>query len=146
MNQPNELNPLAPPSNETQPPDSGPLPPGSPAGSTDAPGPSTTPPPPGPSPADAAPRSPSLTANPDRPAASDWREPAWFPPRDRSRDRRPNAVAIIVGLGLLAFGIYEFIDRTLGIALPRIQWGSLWPIILIVIGGLIVLRSMGRRP
>jgi hypothetical protein len=85
-----------------------------------------------------------LTADPNRPADSGWREPAWFPPRDR-RDRRPGVVALVVGLALIAVGLYYFLDRTLGLDMPAIQWSSLWPIILIVIGGLILLRSFQRR-
>jgi hypothetical protein len=92
---------------------------------------------------------PSLRANPDRPADSGWREPAWIPPRDRDRrrgrDRRSGTFAIVVGLVLIAIGGYYFLDRTLGIALPRIQWGTLWPIVLIVVGGLIIVRSFQRK-
>jgi hypothetical protein len=85
-----------------------------------------------------------LQADPNRPADSGWREPAWFPPRDR-RDRRPSAFALIVGLALIAVGLYYFLDRTLGLDMPAIQWSSLWPVILIVVGGLILLRSFERR-
>lgn len=78
-------------------------------------------------------------------ADSGWREPAWFPPRDKPRDRRPSTIAMVVGLVLIAVGIYAFLDRTLGVPMPRIQWSSLWPVILIVIGGLIVARSFQRK-
>ena len=92
---------------------------------------------------------PPLRADPDRPADSGWREPPWIPARDseghRDRDRRPSAAAMVVGLVLIAIGAYAFLDRTLGIAMPRIQWGSLWPVILIVIGILVLLRSFQRR-
>ena len=88
---------------------------------------------------------PTLRADPDRPAASGWREPPWFPPRDRERDRRPSPIAIVIGLVLIAIGLYYFLDRTLGIALPRIQWSTAWPIILIVLGGLILVRSFQRK-
>jgi hypothetical protein len=105
------------------------------------------PPPPGASSADAPPPSPAppLRAKPDRAAASDWREPPWFPPRERPRDRGPSLVAIVVGLSLLAVGIYYFLDRTLGLDIPAIRWSSVWPIVLIVFGGLIVLRALRRR-
>jgi hypothetical protein len=87
-----------------------------------------------------------LQADPDRPADSGWREPAWFPPRDRhDRDRRPSPFAVVVGLILVGIGGYAFLDRTLGVAMPRIQWSSVWPIVLIVIGGLILLRSFQRK-
>lgn len=79
----------------------------------------------------------------DRPPSTDWREPPWFPPRDRGR--RVNWGAIVFGLIILGIGVYYFLDRTLGIALPRIQWGSIWPIFLIILGGLILLRSFDRR-
>ncbi len=107
-----------------------------------------------PAPAAPPPAGPSAAAPPaGGQNASDpgWREPPWFPPRDRDRrdrdrrDRRPGPVAIVVGLALIAIGLYYFVDRTLGIALPRIEWGSLWPVVLIVIGGLILLRSFERR-
>ena len=99
----------------------------------------------GPAPAPADRPRPNLRADPSRPADSGWREPAWFPPKDRERERRSNPVAIAIGLGMIALGVYFFIDRTLGIALPRIQWGAIWPIALIVIGGIVLLRSVNRR-
>jgi hypothetical protein len=92
---------------------------------------------------------PPLRADPDRPADSGWREPAWFPPGDgrrrRDRDRRPGPFALVVGLILIAVGLYAFLDRTLGIALPEISWSTVWPVILILIGGLILVRSFQRR-
>lgn len=96
---------------------------------------------------------PHLRAEPEgRPTA--WREPPWFPPdrsgergRDRGQDRErgPHLVSVVVGLALVLVGIYYFLDRTLGIPMPPIAWGSLWPVLLIVLGALILLRSMERR-
>ena len=86
---------------------------------------------------------PPLRADPDRPADSGWREPAWMPPRER--ERKPSLAAVVVGLVLIGVGLWFFLDRTLGVALPRVQWSTIWPVILIVIGGLIVLRSFQRR-
>ncbi len=93
----------------------------------------------------AIPAAPPLQAVPPPATPSDWREPPWYPPSDHHRDRGPSLIAVLLGLGILLVGIYYFIDRTLGIALPSIRWGTLWPLILIVIGGLIVVRAMGRR-
>jgi hypothetical protein len=100
---------------------------------------------PGPTPPpDGAPQPPPPT--PDRPPSTDWREPPWFPRRDQDRrDRGPKIGPIVIGLIVLAVGVYYLLDRTLGIAMPRIQWGSIWPIFLIILGGLIVLRSIERR-
>ena len=96
-----------------------------------------------PPPSSPAGHEPSLRADPNRPVDSGWREPAWMPPRER--EHRPSIFAIVVGLVLIVIGGYYFLDRTLGLAMPRIQWGSLWPIVLIVVGGLILLRSFQRR-
>ena len=111
-----------------------------------APSPGSAPAEPG-SPTDPPPREPTLQADPDRPRDSGWREPPWFPPdgRRRRRERPSNAVAILVGLALIAIGGWYFLERTLGIDLPRIQWGSLWPVILIVLGGWILIQSVQRR-
>ncbi len=86
---------------------------------------------------------PQLAADPNRPADSGWREPAWFPPRER--DRRPSMAAVVVGLVLIGIGLWFFLDRTLGVDLPRIQWSTIWPVILIVIGAVILLRSFQRK-
>jgi hypothetical protein len=122
-----------------------------PAEPTEASG--TTAPPPEPAAPPAAPPvspagspTPPLRADPDRPADSGWREPPWIPGQARARDRRPNAAAIVVGLILIGLGAYWFLDQTLGIAMPRISWGGVWPIILILIGGVILIRSLDRRP
>lgn len=92
---------------------------------------------------------PGLRVDPARPSDGNWREPAWFPPRTdrgRSRDRRSGTFAIVVGLILIAIGAWSFLEHTLGIDLPRIRWSSLWPVVLIVIGGLILVRSIQRKP
>lgn len=85
----------------------------------------------------------SLRVDPDRPKATDWREPAWFPPRDK--DRGPSLAALVTGVVLVVIGLYFFLDRTLGVALPRIQWSTVWPVILIAIGAIVLVRSVSRR-
>jgi len=94
---------------------------------------------------------PGLRVDPARQSDPSWREPAWYPPRDgRDRpdraDRRSGTFAVIVGLILIAIGAWYFLETTLGLDLPQLRWGSLWPLILIVIGGLILVRSVQRRP
>ncbi|HEX5824960.1 MAG TPA: tetraspanin family protein [Candidatus Limnocylindrales bacterium] len=126
----------------TEPNQPSPTPPVDPEARVDPEPPADPAPPPGPSVEPSPPVDPPPP--PDSPPATEWREPPWFPPRDK-RERKANIVAIVVGLIILAVGIYYFIDRTLGVAMPRIQWGSLWPVLLIVLGGVVVLRSMQRR-
>jgi hypothetical protein len=117
---PNALSSAAPPN------------PASPAATTDVPSGATVPVTPPPLPAAPPPDSPST-----------WREPPWVPPREPAR-RGPSPVAIVVGLIILAAGIYYFVDRTLGIDLPTIQWSNLWPILLVLVGALIIIRALGR--
>jgi hypothetical protein len=67
---------------------------------------------------------------------------AWTPP-SHDEGRWP---ARIFGLILLAVGLWFFIEVTLGIDLPTIRWGQLWPLILIVIGVLILYGArLGRK-
>jgi hypothetical protein len=48
------------------------------------------------------------------------------------------------GLVLLAAGLWLFAAITLRLSLPRFAWGDFWPLILIVIGGLILVRGLAR--
>ena len=133
------------PADDTQPTP----PPADPAAPPPVPGPTPPPRPATPDPTmetdpDTEAGRPPLTANPDRPADPGWREPPWIPARPR--DRRPSLAALIVGLALIAIGVWLFVDRTLGIALPTIAWRSLWPVALIVVGALVLIRSLDRRP
>ena len=87
---------------------------------------------------------PGLRAAPPPTTPSDWREPPWAPPRASAR-RGPSPAAIVFGGAILAIGIWLFLEHTLGLDLPDIGWGNLWPILLIVLGGAIVLRALDRR-
>jgi hypothetical protein len=49
------------------------------------------------------------------------------------------------GLVLLAFGLWFLADVTLGLDLPNLRWSELWPIVLIVVGGFVVVRGLARR-
>ena len=92
--------------------------------------------------------SPFGRVDPAHPSDRDWREPAWIPPRGRGRHGAPRRSMFwpLVGLLLIALGVYLFLERTLGLHLPQIPWSSLWPVLLIVVGGLLLIRSMDRRP
>jgi cell wall-active antibiotic response 4TMS protein YvqF len=76
--------------------------------------------------------------NPPPPASP----PPWQPPQGR---RGPDVAPIIVGLVILAVGIWYFLDTTLGLQMPNIEWRDLWPVILIVIGGVILFRAASDR-
>jgi hypothetical protein len=49
------------------------------------------------------------------------------------------------GLVLLAFGLWFFADVTLRMDLPPVAWDDLWPVALILLGGLVVVRGVARR-
>ncbi len=51
----------------------------------------------------------------------------------------------IWGLIVLAVGLWFFADVTLGYDMPNVAWRDLWPIALIAIGLLVLVRGMTRR-
>lgn len=58
----------------------------------------------------------------------------------------PNAgssgrAGVVVGIGLVAIGIWFLLREYL----PDINWGLLWPLVLVGIGALILVTSMRRR-
>jgi cell wall-active antibiotic response 4TMS protein YvqF len=77
--------------------------------------------------------------------------PSPTPPNDeRSRkrnrdDRSYDTVSLVWGGILLVVGIWFFLDRTLGINLPSVNWGDFWPVILIVVGAVVIFQGMRRR-
>lgn len=52
---------------------------------------------------------------------------------------------MLVGVVIVAVGLWLFADQTLGLDLPRISWSRMWPLVLIGIGIWVVLGSMRRR-
>lgn len=88
----------------------------------------------------APPPAPPSAASPAPPPAS-AAPPAWKPARTDD-GRGPS---IVVGLVLLAVGLWFFAEHTLGLDLPTLRWSQLWPVILIVIG-VWVLFGARRRP
>jgi cell wall-active antibiotic response 4TMS protein YvqF len=72
------------------------------------------------------------------------------PPNDRSRwggrrDRGVDKIALVWGAILLAVGLWFFLKETLGIELPAIDWGDIWPVIIIVVGAVLIIQAMRRR-
>ena len=78
---------------------------------------------------------PTPSTPPTAPPPPTWRPP----PADHGR-----SVSIIFGVILLIVGGWFFLTRTLGLDLPDLDWGQLWPVFLIALGVWIVLRSLGR--
>lgn len=63
-------------------------------------------------------------------------EPAEAPEPTVSDGR----AGVIVGIGLVLLGLW-FLVRP---ALPAIDWNLVWPLVIVAIGGLILVRSMNR--
>jgi hypothetical protein len=59
--------------------------------------------------------------------------------------RAADTAGRIWGLIVLAVGLWFFADVTLGYDMPSIAWRDLWPIALIGLGLLVVVRGMTRR-
>ena len=59
--------------------------------------------------------------------------------------RAADTASRIWGLVVLAIGLWFFADVTLGYDMPSVAWRDLWPIVLIAIGLVVVVRGMNRR-
>ncbi len=66
---------------------------------------------------------------------------SWRPPRQRDS----NVASIVVGLILVGIGVWYFAEQTLGIRMPRIAWRDVWPVVLILLGVIVIVRSLSRR-
>jgi hypothetical protein len=62
----------------------------------------------------------------------------------RSRDNDGRTGTIVLGVILVAIGLWFFGDQTLGLDMPELSWSELWPILIIGLGGWIVLRTLRR--
>ena len=65
--------------------------------------------------------------------------------KDASVARAADTASRIWGVIVLAIGLWFFADITLGYDMPSIAWRDLWPIALIAIGLVVVVRGMTRR-
>jgi hypothetical protein len=52
----------------------------------------------------------------------------------------PRYGSIIVGLVIIAVGLWYFADRTLGLELPNLEADQLWPIAVIAVGAWLIIR------
>ena len=64
---------------------------------------------------------------------------------DPSVQSAADTAARVWGLVVLAVGAWFLADVTLGMDMPAIAWGDVWPLGLILLGVLIVVRGMSRR-
>jgi phage shock protein PspC (stress-responsive transcriptional regulator) len=78
-----------------------------------------------------------VTGAPVQPVADTG--PAWTPP-EALRQQAGNA-GVWVGVGLVALGVW-FLAREY---LPDINWGLIWPLVIVGIGALILVTSLRRR-
>jgi len=92
-----------------------------------------------------APPPPTSSPPPTSPTPPPPWQPQPQPQRQPQGQRGTNVASIVVGLVFLGIGIWYFLDTTLGLTMPDIEWDNIWPIILIVIGGVIVVRAATDR-
>jgi Domain of unknown function (DUF5668) len=67
--------------------------------------------------------------------------PSWDAPRRTNEGRW---VGMFFGLILLAVGLWYFAERTLGLEMPDLDAGQLWPLILIGLGAVILYSGLRR--
>ena len=53
--------------------------------------------------------------------------------------------SVVLGIVILAIGLWYFADRTLGLDLPQLNWNQLWPVALVALGVWIIARPYLRR-
>lgn len=63
----------------------------------------------------------------------------------RRQRRRLDGGGLFIGGILLLVGVYYLFQQTLGFDLPDLNWNQMWPVILIVIGGLVLYGAWTRR-
>jgi hypothetical protein len=62
-----------------------------------------------------------------------------------NKDRGFDLGALIFGLIVLGVGLYYFAQKTLGLAMPDLDWDRIWPLIIIGVGVLIVVSNLRRK-
>ena len=124
-----------------------PTPPETPAPPQESSGPPKTPAPP---PETSGPPPETSGPPPDAPAtaAPPPAAPSPTSPRSgsmwRSRDNDGRTGTIVLGVILVAIGLWFFGDQTLALDMPELSWSELWPILIIGLGGWIVLGTLRR--
>jgi hypothetical protein len=63
---------------------------------------------------------------------------------DPNARRAGDVAARLWGVIVLAIGLWFLADVTFGVQMPSVPWRDVWPLGLILLGGLIVLRGMTR--
>jgi hypothetical protein len=84
-------------------------------------------------------------APPTAPPADPSPTPSAWTGKADDDDGDARWAAIIGGVAVLAVGIWFFLDRTLGLDMPDVDWGDIWPIFIIAVGAWLVVRSLARR-
>ena len=41
---------------------------------------------------------------------------------------------LLIGLVIVGVGVYYFMEQTLGIAIPKLDWDRVWPLFVIALG------------
>jgi hypothetical protein len=69
--------------------------------------------------------------------------PPGIPPEPSGRRPAgdgPRYGSVILGLAILAVGLWYFADRTLGLDLPNLEASQLWPVAVIALGIWLIVR------
>ena len=61
------------------------------------------------------------------------------------RRRRSDVGGLVFGVILLLVGGYYLLTKTFGLDLPDLDWGGLWPILVIGLGVIVLVRAIQDR-
>ncbi|MFN8631715.1 MAG: DUF5668 domain-containing protein [Chloroflexota bacterium] len=63
-------------------------------------------------------------------------------PEPRETRRIPDWGSIVFGILIIVIGAYVLFKDTLGLALPDVKGDAVWPLILIAVGAVVLLRTL----
>jgi hypothetical protein len=98
-----------------------------------------------PEPAATAPPGPAPTTPPPPVQPASTPTPPPPPTRRPAPADRGGSASLIFGVIILVIGLWFFATKTLGLDLPDIAWGTLWPLLLVGLGAWIVFGAMRRN-
>lgn len=62
-----------------------------------------------------------------------------------ARHVRRDFGGLVFGGILLVVGIYYLFQKTLGLNIPDLNWDTIWPVLLVILGGVVLFENWSKR-